>query len=332
MSSKKEDPPAVPTYDQSFPSWAKGLPQEQISMYNQFASNPIPMPAGYGQASDIYNKLANYTPANFQYPMAEIQKALQAQQDLQFQQYQKQINPTLASQGQLDSTYHTNLLSDYLKSQQAQNYGTTANLLTNQATQNYDLSKWLPTLQGTAASGLQNVGTAQANLQNINANRLPTAAAGLGNVFGEGINLGDKEYNSAMQQYKVAMDQYNQNQANNSAGIGSMFGLGGAGVGALASIGLAPFTGGASLAMMPALAGLGSSLGSTAAPLFGGTSSPGAGSSLGSSLGNFDWSKLFNSGGLSMGSQDLTSSIYNPNFYGSNSFNPSAASRAFNLG
>lgn len=320
------DAPTPPTYDQSFPAWAKGLPQEQIDLYRQIANNQIQQPAQYQQASDIYSKLANYQPSQFQYPMADIQKALQAQQDLQYQQYQKQINPILASQGQYDSSYRTNLNSDFLKGQQAQNYGTTANLLTNQANQNYDLSKWLPQIQGQAAQGLQGVGTAQANLQNLNNQGLNTSAAGLGNVFGQGVTLGNNEYQSAQAQYQAALNQYNQQQQSNSNMFGALGTIGGAGLGAL----FAAPTGGLSLAGGAALGGL---AGGTASTLFGGSGSsisPSSALSIAGGTGGFDLSSLFNSGSsLNPASSQFTSTLYNPQW--ANSFNPSGASSAFGL-
>lgn len=207
-----DSPPAVPTYDQSFPSWAKDLPPEQIALLRQYASGQTTTPSAFGQAQDIYGKLANYSPDQFKYPMEDIQKALQAQQDIQYQQYQKQINPILASQGQYDSSYRTNLNSDFLKGQQAQAYGQTANLLTNQASQNFDLSKMLPQWQGAAASGLTGLGAQQANVNNQNAQRPLLASQGLGQVYQQGLSYGNNQYDSAMKQYQAALDQYNQQQ------------------------------------------------------------------------------------------------------------------------
>lgn len=305
------DPPAVPTYDQSLPSWAKSLPQDQIALIKQYLSTPLQQPAQYGQASDIYSKLANYQPQQFQYPMEAIQKALQAQQDQQYQQYQKQINPILASQGQLDSSYRTNLNSDFLRGQQAQSLGNTAQLLTNQASQNYDLSKWLPQLQGTAAQGLQSVGGAQNSINAYNQQLPLQGQQAFGNIFGQGLQLGDREYGSAQNQYQAALDQYNQKQQAHSGMLGALGTLGGAGLGAL----FAAPTGGLSMLGGAALGGFG---GGTASTLFGGSgSSISPGTAFGIAQGPLDLSKLFNMGGGMSGfpnTNDMASSLYNFNW------------------
>ena len=84
----------------------------------------------------------------------------------------------------------------------------------------------------------------------------------------------------AQADYDNAMAEYKQKQA----GISSAFGMGGAGIGGLLALLAAIPTGGLSLAALPAIlgaagagAGLGSSIGGYAAPLFGGSSGGGMG-------------------------------------------------------
>lgn len=211
-------------------------------------------PAEYGRAGLGLEELLGYTPDQFQYPMNEIQQALAAQQALQMEQYQKQLRPVMAQQGQLDSTYYANMISDYLKGQQAQTYGTTADLLTNQAMQNYDLSKWLPQFKSGILGEMGNLGQLRQGTQQYNvdlANQLATwlpgfrsgvagQLAGIGGqradigqlnlnypyqtyipayqqAYGTSVNEGNLQYQSAMNQYNAAMQEYEQKQAERAA-------------------------------------------------------------------------------------------------------------------
>lgn len=342
-------PPAPPQYE--LPAWAQGLPEEQLKYIRQYLGTQLQEPSEYGMASNTlqgllnyspqlsylqmpseydtvgqgFGNLLNYQPSQFQFPMEEIQRALDAQQAMQLQQYQNQIRPVLAKQGQLDSSYYTNLLDKYLQGQQTSRLGNTANLLTQQATQNYDLSKWLPQLKTSALSGLSALGGARTGINQYNAtlnNNLQTylpqlrsstattlanlgglrsgiqeynlgiplkGQSAFGDVYGEGINLANNQYNVANNQWQQAMKQYENDQAQNAAKISSMGQLGGGALGALIAGALAIPTGGLSLAALPAIlgaAGGGYSLGSS----LGGTAS----TLFGGSGGGTDFASAYN--------------------------------------
>jgi hypothetical protein len=290
-----DEAPTVPSYQ--LPSWAESLPPEIKQYIMQGVGQTVSMPTEYGISSDALQKLLGYTPEQFQYPMADIQKALEAQQGLQYEQYLKQIRPTMAQQGQLDSTYYANMISDYLKNQQAQGLTNTANLLTNQATQNYNLSTWLPQFQSGVAGQLAGIGGQKAQIDQYNLQYpYQTYIPALTSLYGQGVNQGNAQYQSAMNQYNAAMQdwQNQQNQAGAQAGsIGSLSGMG-------LALALAPFTGGASLAFIPAASSLGGTVGSMFAPS----------SSQSSTSQQLDLS-------------GLTSSLYKPNWnipYGATSY------------
>lgn len=129
----------------------------------------IGMPQEYGIASQTLQDILGLQPEAFQFPMADIQKALQAQQQLQYQDYLNQVRPIMAQQGQLDSSAYTNLIGKFLQGQQAQTYGTTADLLTQQAQQNLALQQYFPQLRSGVAGQLAGLGGQQADLQRLNA-------------------------------------------------------------------------------------------------------------------------------------------------------------------
>ena len=309
---EEDEPPPPPKYE--LPDWAQGLPEEQLALIRKYIGSSLQQPAAYGQAGDVYNRLLNYQPSQFQFPMAEIQKALEAQQGLQFEQYQKQIRPVLANQGQLDSTYYANLLDNYLKGQQAQTYGTTADLLTQQGLTNLDILKWLPSFQAGVAGQLQGLGSAQTGINQFNLGIPLTGQSALSGVYGQGLQLGDRNKAAADQAWTQILKQYEADQAQQAALISSLGQILGAGAGTLFAL---P-TGGLSVG---AGAMLGSSLGGSASTLFGGS---GGGTDLGSAL-NYaypqdQWAELdkilekYNTQG---GGMDL-SSIFNQN----TQFNP----------
>jgi hypothetical protein len=261
------DKPEAPTYE--IPAWAQGLPQETLGLIRQGIGQQVATPQEYGVASstlqdllkfqpqqltepteygDVSSKLQQlygYQPEQFQLPISDIQQALQAQQALQLENYQKQIRPVLAQQGQLDSSYYTNLLGDYLKGQQAQTYGTTADLLTQQALQNAQIQQWLPQYQAGIAQQLQSLGGARSGIEQYNVgtqNAIPQfqaslaqQLAGLGSQraaldqfnltlpyqtvipalqqqYGTGLNQAGQEYNAALVPYQQQLNEYNQKQ------------------------------------------------------------------------------------------------------------------------
>ncbi len=229
--------PEAPQYQQ--PEWAAGIPEETLGLIRQGIGQQVAAPEEYGVASQALQGLLGYQPEQFQLPVQEIQDALAAQQAIQMEQYQQQIRPLLAAQGQLDSSYHTNLMGDYLQGQQAQTYGTTADLLTQQAQQNQQIQQWLPQFQAGIAGQLAGVGGQQANLdlQNI---QLPyqTTIPALQQQYGQGLDLGDRETQQANLQYQQQLDQYNQQQQQLQglySGLGSLaLTAGTGGIGALA--------------------------------------------------------------------------------------------------
>lgn len=287
-----DEPAPLPTFQSQIPDWAQGLPPEILQYIRQGVGQKLTEPSEYGISSQALQNLLQYQPSQFQYPMEDIQKALAAQQAIQLQQYQQQIRPVLAQQGQLDSTYYANLLGNYLQGQQAQTYGTTADLLTNQATQNYNLQQWLPQFQSNIASQLGNVGTLRSNVNQYNMQYpYSTYIPALSGMYGTGLNQAQQQYNAAMAQWQSDEQQRQKEQEQQAGFLGSLGSLGGMGLGAL----LALPTGG-----MSVLAGamLGGSLGSAASPLWGGSGSSSGLSSLlgnialsglGSSLYNSDW-------------------------------------------
>jgi hypothetical protein len=223
---KSYEAPTVPQY--TLPSWAESLPPEIIDYIKQGVGQTLSQPAEYDIASQQLQSLLGQTPEQFAYPMADIQKALEAQQGLQYEQYQKQIRPTMAAQGQLDSTYYANMLSDFLKNQQSQSLSNTANLLTNQATQNFQLQQWLPQFKASVSQALQGVGGAKSGIEQYNMQYpYQTYIPALSNMFGQGMNLGNQQYQSAMNQYQAALNEYNQNVADASAKWQSLGMLGG---------------------------------------------------------------------------------------------------------
>lgn len=297
-------PPQAPMYE--LPSWAAGLPEEQLKYIRQFAGQGgLQMPSEYGISSQALQGMLGYQPQQFQFPMEAIQQALDAQQAQQLQQYQEQIRPVLARQGQLDSSSYTNLLDRYLQGQQTSRLGNTANLLTQQAQQNFDLSKWLPQFQSGVAGQLAGVGGQKANVNQLNLTTpFQTYIPATANVYGQGLQLGDREFGAKNTQWLQAMKQYDQDQANQAAMISSIGQLLGAGAG---------FAVGG-----PGGAAIGSSLGGAGSTLFGGS---GGGMDFGSALSfaypqqnTIDLNALFK--GYNMNSipgADM-SSLYNSNW------------------
>lgn len=160
----------------------------------------ITTPQEYGIASQALQDILGLQPEEFQFPMADIQKALEAQQAVQLEDYLKQIRPVLAQQGQLDSSYYTNLLGDYIQRQQAQTYGTTADLLTQQALQNLQLQQYFPQLRSGVAGQLAGLGGQQADIQRLNAQLqylLPEYQSGILNQLQGvgGARAGIQEFN-----------------------------------------------------------------------------------------------------------------------------------------
>ncbi|HDN59681.1 MAG TPA: hypothetical protein ENF20_06965 [Candidatus Marinimicrobia bacterium] len=267
--------PPPPTFQSQIPGWATGLPDETLRYLRQGVGQQIPVPQEYGAASDWLQQALQYQPDKFQYPMEEIQKALQAQQAIQFQDYLKQVRPMMAQQGQLDSSAYTNLIGEYMKGQQAQQYGTTAELLTQQALQNLQTQRWLPEFQTGVAGHLAGLGQQQAALSEANI-KLPyqTYIPGFQDMYRTGLYQAEQQYGSAMDAYNVMLENQERERQRKAGFLGSMGTMGGMALGAIA----APFTGG--LSLLPAMMG-GAALGGAASPLWGGS---GGGIDLSSAL------------------------------------------------
>jgi len=115
----------------------------------------VPIPREYGIASQTYQDLLGGPQGE---GIKQEQKAALAQlQGLQYEDYLKQIRPQAAQQGWLDSTYYTNLISDFMKKQ-----GVVASM------ERSDLSKWLMGQRANVAGGLGNLGSQMANLSQYN--------------------------------------------------------------------------------------------------------------------------------------------------------------------
>jgi len=231
-----EEPPPAPTYQQ--PSWSANLPPEVLGYIRQGVGKQITEPTEYGLVSQYLQNLMGYKPEQFAYPLTDIQRALEAQQALQLEQYQKQIRPVLAQQGQLDSTYYANLLGDYIKNQQSQALTNYANLLTNQATQNYNLAQWLPQFQSSVAGQLaglggQRVGIQQYNLQYPYQTYIPA----LQGIYGAGQQEAMNMLQPQLAQYNNQYQQYLQNQQQQNALMSSIYG-------GLGQLGMSALTGG----------------------------------------------------------------------------------------
>lgn len=228
--SGKAPSPAVPAYQ--MPSYAQGLPEEQLALIRSMSGKQAAMPQEYDIASQALQGLLGTQADQFQLPIQQIQDALAAQQGIQYQDYLKEIRPVMAAQGQLDSSGYTNRISDFLQGQQAQSYGSNADLLTQQALQNLQLQQWVPQFQSGIAGQLAGLGGQKSALDQFNL-QLPfqTTIPALGSVYGQGMQLGDKNYDSAMKQYQQAMQEYEQQQQQQQAlykTIGMVSPLGGA--------------------------------------------------------------------------------------------------------
>lgn len=224
------DDPA-PTYQ----SYSQPGQEDLTRLINQLLisgyQNPqtLQLPEEYLQAGGIYGQIANQPFQQFQFPLEDIRSALDAQQNQSIQDYSKYINPILARQGALDSTYAANLYSDYINRLGTGRLGTEADILTQQALQNlqarqvYDQSR----LQG--AGGLENVGAARGNINQFNQTfpyqyQIPAGQNQLGYLQGQQQNT-----------YNAALSEFNRRQEQQSRIGGSLGGLFGAGAGLLLS-------------------------------------------------------------------------------------------------
>lgn len=253
-----QETPEAPAFQ--LPQWAQGLPPEILNLIRGQVGQQLPVPQEFGMARQTLQDLLALQPQQFQLPIEQIQQALAAQQALQMQQYQQQIRPALAGAGQLDSTYHANLLGQFLQGQQAQTYGTTADLLTQQALQNLQLQQYFPQMRAGVAGQLAGLGGQQAGIGQFNL-QLPfqTTIPALQQMYGMGLGQAGQQFQAGLVPYQAQLQQQQQQQAQQQQlmqGLGSlaMSGLSG-GLGAIG--GLYPESLGISTFGQGALAGLG---------------------------------------------------------------------------
>lgn len=216
LGGDDEEEPQAPGL--AIPAWAQGLPPEILDMIRQQAGQQLPEPAEYGISSQALQAMLGYQPEQFQLPISDIQQALAAQQQLQMQDYQRQIRPILAQQGQLDSTYYADLLGKYLQGQQAQTYGTTADLLTQQALQNLNLQQWLPQFQAGVAGQLAGLGGQRAGIGQFNL-QLPfqTTIPALQQMYGTGLQEAGQQFSANLIPYQQDLQKYMADQAQQQA-------------------------------------------------------------------------------------------------------------------
>ena len=235
LSQMGGEEPTAPSFQSQIPDWAKNLPPEILQYIRQGVGQQLQEPSEYGISSQALQNMLQYQPSQFQFPMGDIQAALAAQQAQQFADYEKQITPILAGQGQLDSTYYANLISDYLRGQQTQRLGTTADLLTQQAQQNYNLQQWLPQFQAGVAGQLGGIGQQRQGVGQFNMTYpYQTYIPALQQMYGTGLQQAGQQYQSALVPYQQQLQNYQQSQQQQQALMQALGGLAmGAGTGAL---------------------------------------------------------------------------------------------------
>jgi len=210
LYDKSPERPSYPGYDTSK---LQPLIDEYLGLARQGQGQQVGMPQEFDISSQYLQGLMQQQPSQYELPIDDINKALQAQQEIQMQDYMKQIRPTLARQGQLDSSYYTNLLGDYKQGQQSDYLTNYANLLTNQAQTNLQNQQWLTGQQAGAAGQLAGIGGQRAgvDLQNI---QLPfqTTLPALQQGYGMQEGLQNNLFNQQLGAYGQEMDVYNQNK------------------------------------------------------------------------------------------------------------------------
>lgn len=229
------------------PSWAQGLPEEMLQYIRQGVGQQLQQPQEYDIASQQLQQLLGQQQSQFQLPIEAIQKALAAQQQQQYRDWSEQINPILANQGQLDSSYHANLVGRYLQDQQTASLGNTANLLTQQAQENLNTQRWYPQMQAGLAGQLAGVGSQKSDVSRFNiTSPYQTYIPAMSGAYGQGMNLAQNQYNAALVPYQQHLQEYNQDKASEAqfwqqlggaataaatGGLGGSMGMYGSGIG-----------------------------------------------------------------------------------------------------
>lgn len=232
-----EDAPQAPQFN--LPPWAQGLPPEILELIRGQVGQQVQEPAEFGIASQQLQQLLGIQPEQFQFPTEEINRALQAQQALQFEEFQRQIRPLAAAQGQLESTGFTNQIGQFLQGQQAQSLGINADLLTQQALQNLQTQRAIPGFQAGVAGQLAGLGGQRAGIDQFNL-QLPfqTTIPAFQSLFGQGLQQAGGEFQAASQQFGADFGQFQQQQQQQAALMQALGGFGASaltgGLGALA--------------------------------------------------------------------------------------------------
>jgi len=247
-----DDSPERPAFPQFDPNQnLQPLIDEFLGLTRQGIGQQVGVPEELGVSSQFLQNLLQQTPEQFTLPVDQIQQALQAQQAIQKQDFLNQIRPTLAQQGQLESSAFTNLLSDFTQQQQADELTNLANLLTTQAQGDIANRQAFLGQQLGATGQLSGLGSQLANidLQNI---QLPfqTVIPSLAQGFGLQQGLEQDLFRQALGAQQQEMDVFNQAEQSRqqtmqllgslalgaaTGGLGGAFGLTGltAGQGAL---------------------------------------------------------------------------------------------------
>jgi len=201
--------PAVPSW-QPTPG-LEGLPAEIRALIQQGVGAQVPEPAEYGVTSEALQRMLQLQPEQFQLPIEDLLQAQQAQQAIQQQDWLKQIRPGMAAQGQLESTYMTDLLGDFIRRQQVESLGMGSQLRMQEALENLTTQRWLPEYQAGVAGQLGALGgqRAQLGLQNI---QLPfqTTVPAFQQLYGTGLSEAQQRMQQQMAGYQQEMDVYNQ--------------------------------------------------------------------------------------------------------------------------
>src|SRR3990167_1213821 len=224
-----DDKPEAPAFQ--LPSYAQGLPEEQLALIRARIGKTAGTPQEFDIASQALQGLLGTQASQFQFPREAIQQALDAQQAQELQRYQQQVNPLLAQRGQFDSSTRENLLTDFLGYQSTARLGTTADLLTQEAQQNLQLQQFIPQFQSGIAGQLAGLGGQRSALDQFNLT-LPfqTTIPGLGNVYNQGLALGDRDIAQQNLQFQADLQDYQQKQAQQSQLFSQLGQLGAAGL------------------------------------------------------------------------------------------------------
>ena len=200
------EPPTAPTFN--IPSGTEGLLEQIRSLIEGQVGQQLQEPGEFGIASNQLQQLLGIQPEQFQFPTEEINRALQAQQALQFEEFQRQIRPLAAAQGQLESTGFTNQIGQFLQGQQAQSLGFNADLLTQQALQNLQLQQFIPQFQAGVSGQLVGLGGQRAGIDQFNL-QLPfqTTIPAFQQLFGQGLGQAQGEFGAASQGFQAELQQ-----------------------------------------------------------------------------------------------------------------------------